>query len=329
MVKYIWQREGWPNFTFENSVLMKSLARCRRLQGELIYKIYKMGPTLAKEVESKMLVNEALRTSEIEGAQVNSDSVRSSVARRLGLPIAGLPNPGRYEEGVVEMLLDATRRHFSPLNKERLFSWHAGLFPVQHTRLGDVSVGQWRKPEKDPMQIVSGRADRPNVHFEAPPASSVPSEMEKFFRWFEEGSSDTDGLIRAGIAHLWFVTIHPFEDGNGRIARAITDLAMAQDDRSVLRAYSLSNQIQSSAKEKSAYYDILESTQKGDGQIDNWLSWFTGLVERSLKNSSEMLRGTLAKAEFWSEFSQVDLNDRQRKVINRLLDVGPDGLREA
>ena len=327
MVKYIWELPDWPDFRYDRTLaeLHAPLARCRRLQGALLHKIAAAPSRLAQKAEGALLSREALRTSEIEGVRVPPDSVRSSVARRLGLPTTGLPTPERYADGVVDMLLDATRNHRAPLTEERILSWHAGLSPLERGGLETVSAGRWRRPEKDPMQVVSGRSDRPTVHFQAPPAASVPKETTRFFQWFEHGGTGTDGVIRAGIAHLWFVTIHPFEDGNGRIARAVTDLALARDDGSPLRAYSLSNQIQSSKREKNGYYDILEATQKADGGIDAWLGWFVGLVERALKSSSALLDATLGKAEFWRKNGQTELNERQRKVLNRLLDAGPDG----
>jgi len=326
MKKYIWQKENWPDFRCElPEKLIKSLSRCRRLQGELLYRLTDLGPDLLKEAQERLLVYEAERTSQIEGVEVNSESIRSSAAKKLGLDRGGLKKPGLYEEGVVEMLFDATSNYNSPLTEKRLFQWHAGLFPLDHERLGNIAACCFRRPENDPMQIISGRVDRPVVNFEAPSADQIPMEIKRFIDWFQKSRNEIDGLMRAAISHLWFITIHPFEDGNGRIARAINDLAMSQDDDISIRAYSLSSQIQSSKKEKNDYYDILEKTQKGDGIIDDWVEWFAGLVERSIKSSKEILKFTLAKAEFWKKFSEVQINERQRKVINRLLDSGQDG----
>ena len=321
MVQYIWQRGVWPTFSFQADELLAKLGSCRKLQGELLTQLATLDDKQALEAEAVFLETEVLRTSEIEGVKLHPQSVRSSVARKLGLEDAGYHKRNQYEEGMVEVLMDATTKHNAPLIAERLFGWHAALFPTGYSRLEKITVGSWRTDEAGSMQIISGRPGKTRLHYEAPPAGSLEEEMDTFLDWFNS-PEETDGIIRAGIAHFWFVTLHPFDDGNGRLARAITDMAMAQDEKTSRRAYSLSSQISAS---RSAYYSVLEDTQKGKGDITGWLCWFLETVEQGMRNSRELAKLTIMKAEFWKRFSEVAISDRQRKVLNKLLDAGPDG----
>lgn len=316
MGHYIWQRASWPQLTWNSDPLMGPLGKVRLSQGKLIEQAAYLG--LASHAE--VLTDEALTTAAIEGETLDRDAIRSSVARRLGLPTAGLPVADRNVDGLVEMLIDAVLFCNRPLTPKRLKAWHAALFPTGYSGMHQISVGRWRKAS-EPMRVVSGPIGKERIHFEAPPANRVESEMAKFLQWWRPSSPDTmDGLMRAGIAHIWFITIHPFDDGNGRIARTITDMALAQDDKSDARLYSMSAQI---IKERDDYYDVLEKTQKGNGDITEWLFWFLGCLERSIQRSLDNLQISLKKAIFWREHASTELNDRQRKVTNRLLDVGP------
>jgi len=275
---------------------------------------------LSQEAQAEILTEETIKTAAIEGQSLSRNSVRSSVARRLGLPIAGLPSAERHVDGLVEMILDATARYNEPLTAERLKGWQAALFPTGFSGLRRIRTGTWRGPV--PMQVVSGPVGREKVHFEAPPADRIGEEITRFLSWWEASLDNTEGLLRAGIAHFRFITIHPFEDGNGRIARALTDMALAQDERLSKRFYSLSAQIMA---ERDQYYKILEQCQKGDDDITAWLLWFLGCLERSVKNSETLISKVLAKADFWQRHGQTPMNDRQRKVVNRLLDAGQGG----
>lgn len=321
MTKYIWQNESWPTFRYDAEILLPRLGSCRKLQGELLAQMATLDDKLALEAEAVFLEAEVLRTSEIEGVKLHPQSVRSSVARKLGLEEAGYQPRNQYEDGMVEVLVDATVNHGAPLTPERLYGWHAALFPTGYTGIQRIIVGGWRTDADGAMQVISGRPGKTKLHYEAPPADSLSKEMEAFIGWFNAPEKQ-DGIIRAGIAHFWFVTIHPFDDGNGRLARTITDMAMAQDERTSRRAYSLSSQISASRK---AYYSVLEEAQKGEGDLTGWLYWFLETVEQSMRNSRELARLTIAKAEFWKRFAGVAINDRQRKVLNKLLDAGPDG----
>jgi Fic family protein len=260
-------------------------------------------------------------TAAIEGEVLDRESVRSSVARKLGLPTAGLQPTARHVDGLVEMIVDATQRCGDPLTEERLRGWNAALFPTGYSGMQQIIVGDWRRSD-EPMRVVSGPMGRETVHFEAPPAERVPGEMRRFLEWYAADPDHEDGLLRAGLAHFWFVTIHPFEDGNGRLARAIADMTLARDEGTPLRLYSMSAQIRT---EQDVYYDILEQTQRGDGELTGWLTWFAGCLERAVINSDEGLNMVLTKARFWQGHSEVNLSERQRKVINRMLDAGPGG----
>lgn len=319
-MKYVWQHERWPDLYWQDNRLIDALGKVRLAQGKLLSQVQSLGNDLSREARAMILTEEAVKTAEIEGETLNRDSVRSSVARRLGLPTAGLPSPDRHTDGLVEVLLDATANHDKPLTKERLKGWQAALFPTGWSGLRRILVGQWRGP--GPMQVVSGPLGRERVHFEAPPAERIGSEMEQFLSWWRHDLNRVEGLLRAGIAHFRFVTIHPFEDGNGRIARALTDMALAQDERTAMRFYSLSSQVMS---ERDDYYDVLERCQKGEGDITAWLSWFLGCMLRAIEKSEIIIAGILTKAAFWQKYAQTPLSDQQRKVLNRLLDAGPGG----
>ena len=259
---------------------------------------------------------DVLKSSEIEGEKLDAEQVRSSIARRLGMDIGALKAADRNVEGVVEMMLDATRHYNQPLTADRLFAWHASLFRTGHNAMTKISAGAWRDDSTGPMEVVSGPIGNERVHFEAPKAERVAGEMRLFLDWFEGGAA-TDPVLKAGLAHLWFVTIHPFDDGNGRIARAIADMALARSENSPQRFYSMSAQIR---QERNAYYDILENTQKGTMDITPWMDWFLGCLGRAIDGAQTTLGGVLAKASFWERVQRVQLNDRQRLVINRLLD---------
>jgi len=317
--RYIWQSDRWPLFTWDNSRLLVPLGECRKRQGMLMAKIAALGLPCEQEAYTNILFEEAMTTSAIEGDKLEPASVRSSIARRLGLPSAGAA-ADRHVDGLIDVLLDASENHAKPLTRKRLYSWHAALFPTGYSGLRKIRVGRWRGPE--PMQVVSGRTGRETIHYEAPPSERVDPEVTLFLRWWRKPQEDLDGIIRAAIAHFWFVTIHPFEDGNGRLARALTDMALAQDDRQTRRYYSLSTQINS---EKESYYEALEQAQKGDTDITAWLLWFLGCYRRGIETSEKKIALVLDKADFWSHHAQTELSARQRKVINKLLDAGKEG----
>jgi Fic family protein len=275
---------------------------------------------LDSQAQAEILVEETIKTSAIEGEQLDVRSVRSSVARRLGLPSAGLPVDRRIDD-LVSVLLDATQHFDKPLTPERLWGWQAALFPSGYSGLHKIKVGGWRDSE-EPMRVVSGPIGREKIHFEAPPAEMLNAEMGRFLSWWDYSLGEIEGLVRAALVHLWFVTIHPFDDGNGRIARALTDMALAQDDKQRIRYYSLSTQIMA---EREGYYEILEKTQKGSGDVTGWLVWFLGCFARSIEKSEDIMNGVFSKADFWQQHAHDHLSERQKKVINRLLDAGADG----
>ncbi len=317
-MKWIWQREDWPHLRWDAEILLPLVGKARLEQGKLLARVQGLGFELGREAGVDLLIEEVVKTSEIEGVQLNRDSVRSSVATHLGIETVGLPQPSRSVDGLVEVLLDATRQYDRPLTAGRLKSWQAALFPTGYSGLLRIQTGEWRSGE-DPMQVVSGRMGKEIVHYEAAPSSLVENEMEQFLHWWKESRGEIDGLLRAGLAHFYFVTVHPFEDGNGRIARAITDMALAQDERTAIRFYSLSSQIM---KERKQYYEVLERSQRADVDVTNWLSWFLESYTRALKSSMNLIGRILEKAAFWNHFSQTVLNERQQKVVNLLLDVG-------
>lgn len=320
MTHYIWQDPGWPNFRWDANALLEPLGACRLAQGKLLTRIAGLGLPLANQSHAEILIEETVKTSAIEGETLDARSVRSSVARRLGLPSAGLPVDRRIDD-LVAVLLDATQNFTASLTAERLWGWQAALFPSGYSGLHRIKVGGWRD-SAEPMRVVSGPIGRERIHFEAPPADRLDAEMLRFLDWFNAGSETVEGILRAALAHLWFVTIHPFDDGNGRIARALTDMALAQGDRQPARYFSLSTQIMA---DRNGYYAILESTQKGGCDVTGWLIWFLDCYVRSIRRSEELLDGVFQRAEFWQRHAQVTLSDRQRKVVNRLLEAGPEG----
>ena len=316
---WIWAHPDWPVFRWDQGRLARALASARLAQGKVLGAIRLFDPKLTLEAVAAVLVEDGVTTSAIEGERLDPAAVRSSVARRLGLPTAGLPAAPRAVQGLVEVLLDATQYHDRQLTRQRLCGWQAALFPTGYSGL-KIRTGALRG--KAAMRVVSGRIGRERVHFEAPPRPRLEDELRRFLAWFGSPPRDVDGLMRAGLAHLWFVTLHPFEDGNGRLARAITDMALAQDERQPMRAFSLSSQI---LREREAYYAILERTQKGGLDVTDWLAWFLKQVESAAVAAETTIADTLAKARFWLRHQATHLNERQRKVLNRLLDAGPDG----
>lgn len=313
---YIHERPEWPNLRWRDDALATTLASVRHRQGRLIGRMEALGFPLRDEAMLRTLTEDVVKSSEIEGEQLDKGQVRSSIARRLGIDVAGLVPADRDVEGVVEMMLDATQNHMKPLTGERLFGWHASLFPTGRSGLTRIIVGNWRDDRSGPMRVVSGPIGRERVHYEAPAAERLPRDMRDFLAWFE-GETRIDPVLKAGIAHLWFVTIHPFEDGNGRIARAIADLALARSENSAQRFYSMSSQIMA---ERSHYYEMLNRTQKGSFDITPWLNWFLDCLDRAFDRAEDMLGAVLAKARFWDGIKDRAINDRQRRVLNRLLD---------
>jgi Fic family protein len=313
---YIWQDDGWPHFFWDANSLLTPLADARHKQGQLLGRMRQLGFDLQLEASFQATVEDVIRTSEIEGERLDLASVRSSVARRLGLPDAGLVPSDRKVDGVVEMMLDVMHNHASPLTAERLFSWHGALFPTGYSGLRKIIVGDWRNDRDGPMQVVSGPLGRQKVHYEALPAKRLKAEMKRFLAWFNQ-PPPMDGLLRSGIAHLWFVTIHPFEDGNGRIARAIADLALAQMEGTGQRFYSVSAQIQSM---RNRYYEVLERTQKGSLDITRWLTWFVECFNCAIDAAEAKSCSVLRKAEFWQLFADEPLTARQKTILNRFMD---------
>ena len=315
MKTYIHQLKDWPHFKWDNEALLTTLGKVRNLQGKLTGRMESLGFDLRNDASLQILTLDVLKSSEIEGEILDSDQVRSSIARRLGMEIAGLVATDRNVEGVVDMMLDATQQYLQPLTVERLFDWHAALFPTGRSSMYKITVGDWRK-ESTPMQVVSGAMGKERVHFEAPDASILDREMNRFLEWFNT-ENKLDPVIKAAVAHLWFVTVHPFDDGNGRIARAITDMMLARADESSQRFYSMSAQIRLERKE---YYDILERTQKGILDITDWLRWFLDCLLNALNATENKLEDVLFKSHFWKTHAKTNLNDRQILMLNKLLD---------
>ncbi len=313
---YIHEQPGWPAFTWDGHALTASLAGVRHKQGRLLGRMESLGFDLRSEANLGVLTSDVVKSSAIEGERLNPDEVRSSIARRLGLDVAGLPRPGRDVEGVVEMMLDATQHFEQPLTKQRVGDWHASLFPSGRSGISRITVGAWRGADAGAMQVVSGPVGRERVHFEAPAAERVDHEMGVFFEWFN-GEATTDPVLKAGVAHFWFVTIHPFEDGNGRMARTIADMALARADGAPQRFYSMSSQIEAERKE---YYLRLEASQRGGLDITAWLEWFLGCLGRAIDAADQGLETVLRKARFWDRVNRRPVNERQRLVINRMLD---------
>ncbi len=300
-------------------MLAKSLASVRHDQGRLLGHMEALGFPLQQEAVLQTLTEDVVKSSEIEGEKLDATQVRSSIARRLGMDVGALEPVDRHVEGVVEMMLDATRHYDQSLTAERLFSWHASLFPTGRSGMRKIRVGAWRDERTGPMQVVSGPVGRERVHFEAPAAARLDREMQVFIDWFNEHgmADDPDPVLKAGLAHLWFVTVHPFDDGNGRVARAIADLALARSEQSPQRFYSMSAQIR---RERTAYYDVLERTQKGTMDVTVWMGWFLDCLGRAINGAQTILAGVLRKARVWQELRAFPLNARQRVMLNRLLD---------
>ncbi|MEP7009018.1 MAG: Fic family protein [Acidobacteriota bacterium] len=316
---YIHDQSDWPQFRWDSERIAKLLASVRHQQGRLIGHMEALGLQLRQEAVLQTLTEDVVKSSEIEGELLDVEQVRSSVARRLGMDVGGLKAPDRDVEGVVEMMLDATRYFDQPLTAERLFAWHASLFPTGRSGMRKIRAGAWREDVTGPMQVVSGPIGRERVHFEAIAGERLDREMRAFLDWINDAGHDAqlDLVLKAGLAHLWFVTIHPFDDGNGRIARAIADLVLARSEGSPRRYYSMSAQIR---RERKAYYDILEQTQKGALDVTPWLDWFLACLGRAIDGAQTTLALVLAKARFWQAIPNTEINARQRLVLNRLLD---------
>jgi Fic family protein len=317
---YIHEKDNWTNFTWNEKLVSKKLAETRNLQGRLLGKMESLGFDQQDEAVLNTLTLEIVKSSEIEGEILDLEQVRSSIARRLGIELAGAIESERHIDGIVEMMLDATQRYDSPITKERLFSWHSSLFPTGWSNMYKIIVADWRKDTTGPMQVVSGAIGKEKIHFEAPNSDRIDSEMENLNNWIET-ENEIDPVLKSAIVHLWFITIHPFEDGNGRITRAITEMLLARSDNSVKRFYSLSSQIR---VERKQYYEILEKTQKGTSEITDWILWFLECLKNSFESTSELLSKILIKSEFWKINSKTIFNERQQKMLNKLLD-GFDG----
>jgi Fic family protein len=313
---YIHELPDWANFHWNKESLLEKLVVVRHHQGRLLGQMKTLGFDFQQEAVLTTLTEDVIKTSEIEGEKLNKEQVRSSIARRLGLEVGGLELIDRHVEGIVEMMMDATTNFDQPLTEERLFAWHAALFPTARSGMIPIKVGAWRDDANGPMQVVSGPLSREKVHFQAPAADRLPHEMAKFLDWFNTELT-LDPVLKAGMAHLWFISIHPFDDGNGRIARAITDLLLARSEQSSKRFYSMSSQIR---RKRNAYYDILEKTQKGNLDISEWMLWFINCLYDAIVGAENTLKSVLFKAQFWEKVSTLSLNTRQRLVLNRLLD---------
>jgi len=315
-VKYIWERKNWHDFKYDNAVLLKPLTELRVLQGKLLGRIASLDIKLETEAQGAVLVEEAIRTAEIEGQKLSREAVRSSVAVRLGLP-HGVGAHERHIDGLVDVLLDAVRFHDKPLTLERLNGWHAALFPTGYSGLRKIEAGKLRG--KEPMQVVSGPIGKERVHFEALPKGRLDEEMRLFLKWWSSSLGAMDGILRAAAAHLRFLTIHPYEDGNGRLARALTDMALAQDEKLKVRFYSVSSEIMRS---RDGYYEILEDVQRCRLDATEWFLWFIKCVTSSIQDSRDIISGVFMRADFWNQHAQTGLNERQKKVINRILEAG-------
>ncbi|MGH9359507.1 MAG: Fic family protein [Terriglobia bacterium] len=313
---YIHNRPDWPRFRWDREKLGERLVIVRHEQGRLLGRMEALGFKLRQEAVLETLTEDVLKSSEIEGERLDEEQVRSSIARRLGMDVGGLKAVDRSVEGVVEMTLDATRRYEEPLSAERLFAWHASLFPTGRSGMSRIKVGAWCDDSNGPIQVISGPIGKEHIHFEAPAAGRIEREMGAFFDWFN-GDTEDDWVVKAGIAHLWFVTIHPFDDGNGRIARAIADMALARSERSPQRFYSMSAQIR---QERESYYKTLEQTQKGAMDGTPWMDWFLACLGQAIEGAQRTLGTVLSKARFWESVGDFHINERQRLFLNRLLD---------
>ena len=318
---WIYEHQNWPNYTWDAERLSQKLSDTRHRQGRLLGKMESIGFELRNEATLNTLTSDVIKSSAIEGEILDPKEVRSSIALRLGINIAGLVPTSRNVEGIVEMMLDATQRFSKPLTKERLFDWHAALFPTGRSGMHPIIVGNWRTIDTGPMQVISGPIGREKIHFEAPRADKLEKEMSKFLDWFEN-HNDIDPVLKAGIAHFWFVTIHPFEDGNGRIARAIADMALARADRIADRFYSLSTQIEFERKD---YYNQLEKQQRSTPEISGWLEWFLSCLGRALSRADKTLSNVLFKADLWKKIANYSINNREKLIINQMLEDGFEG----
>jgi Fic family protein len=316
MATYIHDLQDWPAFRWDEARLAAPLASARHLQGRLVGQMEALGFKVREEAVLLTLTEDVLKSSEIEGEKLDADQVRSSVARRLGMDIGGLQPADRHVDGVVEMMLDATQHYEQPLTQERLFGWHASLFPTGRSGMHRITVGAWRDDRTAPMQVVSGPVGRERVHFEAPAAARIDEEMRRFIEWFN-GDTKIEPVLKAALAHLWFVTIHPFDDGNGRIARAIADMSLARSEGSAQRFYSMSAQIR---EERADYYRILEQTQRSTMDVTAWMEWFLACLTRAIEGAHSALAAVMAKGRYWEKLRDVPLNERQRIVITRLID---------
>ena len=313
---YLYNNQNWPIFEWNSEKHLPLLSYVRNQQGKLIGKMGAFGFELRNEANLEILTLEIIKSTEIEGEILDKLQVRSSIARRLGLEISGLVYSERNVDGIVDLMVDATRNFDKELNKERLISWHAALFPTGQSGIYKIITGNWRDDSTGPMQVVSGALGKEKVHYQAPPATQLENEMRIFFDWFNL-EQKTDLVLKSAIAHLWFVTLHPFEDGNGRISRALSDMLLARSDEQSYRFYSMSSQIR---KERNAYYDILEKTQKSGLDITKWLEWFLNCLLHTIENSEKLLEKIIYKHSFWLKQSRVSINDRQRKILNMLMD---------
>jgi Fic family protein len=320
MARYIHELTDWTVFRWDEGRLAASLAATRHLQGRLLGQMEALGFSVREETVLRTLTEDVLRSSEIEGENLDAGQVRSSVARRLGLDIGGLPPADRHVDGVVQMMLDATQQYQQPLTVERMSGWHASLFPTGRSGMHPITVGRWRDDRTAPMQVVSGPVGRERVHFEAPVAARLDDEMRRFIEWFNGGVT-MEPVLKAALAHLWFVTVHPFDDGNGRIARAIADMSLARSEGSPQRFYSMSAQIR---EQRGDYYRILEQTQRGTMDVTPWMEWFLACLTRAIQRAQSALSGVIDKARCWERLRDVPLNERQRLMIGKLLE-GFDG----
>lgn len=312
---YIWQHPAWPNFTWNDSELIILLSEVRNLEGKIHGMMSSLGFDIQSSTSLNVMTEDVLRSSEIEGVILNSDKVRSSIARHLGIETVGLPYPDHYTEGVVQVMMDAVRNNDQPLTHERLFNWHAAIFPTGRSGIYPIQVGAYRTGD-EPMQIVSGAMGKEKVHYEAPPSEAVPGMMDEFLDWFNK-ETDIDPVLKAAVAHLWFVAIHPFDDGNGRLTRTLTDMLLARADGFPLRFYSMSAEI---LREKKSYYEILEKTTTGSTDITLWLNWFLQIMKSAICRSEVTVKRVMQKASFWQRHREISLNERQVKIVNLLWD---------
>jgi len=313
-LKYIWQQKEWPHWKFNHDKLSQLLSQVNLERGRLLGSMQALGFKLATEASLKVLTSEVVKSSEIEGERLSPDAVRSSIARKLGIETGGLVPSDKHVDGIVEMVLDATRNHDKPLTEDRLFGWHAALFPSGHSGMYKLTVAAYRNDTYGPMQVVSGGIGHEKVHYEAPSATSINVEMAHFLHWFNH--AELDPVIKAGLAHLWFVTLHPFDDGNGRIGRAVCDMALARTDGSAQRFYSLSSQMQ---RERNDYYNSLEHAQKGTLDVTEWLEWFLGCLLRAVKGANDELKGAVYLATISHCAPSGKLNERQVKILNMMI----------